>query len=102
MLAGLRNIRTFESLAVRDYRLLWLGQVSTSLGQWMDQVTRAWLIYILTGSAFQLGLTTAVRGLPILLFGMVAGRWRTDLAVSSNSSSRSSRTRHSTSSSPAW
>ncbi len=73
MLAGLRNIRTFESLAVRDYRLLWLGQVSTSLGQWMDQVTRAWLIYILTGSAFQLGLTTALRGLPILLFGMVAG-----------------------------
>ncbi len=65
--------RTFDSLTIRDYRLLWLGQISTSMGQWMDQVTRGWLIYQITGSATQLGLATAMRGLPLLFFGVLAG-----------------------------
>ena len=69
----IRNIRTFESLGLRDYRLLWAGQLSTSMGLWMDQVTRSWLIYSLTGSSLQLGFVSAVRGLPLLIFGVVAG-----------------------------
>ena len=64
---------TFASLRLRDYRLLCLGQFSTSMGQWMDEVTRGWLIYQLTGSALQLGLATALRGLPLLCFGVLAG-----------------------------
>ena len=67
------SIGTFDSLRLRDYRLLWLGQVSTSMGQWMDQTTRAWLIFEITGSPFQLGAVTAARGLPLLLFGILAG-----------------------------
>jgi len=43
------------------------------MGQWMDQFTRAWLIYEITGSPFQLGAVTAARGLPLLLFGILAG-----------------------------
>jgi MFS transporter, DHA1 family, staphyloferrin A biosynthesis exporter len=58
---------------LRDYRLLWLGQLSTSMGQWMDQVSRTWLIYLITGSPLQLGLVSAVRGVPLILFGTVAG-----------------------------
>jgi MFS transporter, DHA1 family, staphyloferrin A biosynthesis exporter len=65
--------RTFESLSMRDYRLLWLGQLTTTMGQWMDQTARSWLIYTLTGSALQLGFVSAVRGAPLLLFGVVAG-----------------------------
>ena len=64
---------TFISLRLRDYRLLCLGQLSTSMGQWMDQVTRSWLMYQITGSALQLGLATALRGLPLLFFGILAG-----------------------------
>ena len=63
----------FASLRIRDYRLLWLGQMSTSLGMWMDQVTRGWLIYQITGSALHLGLANAMRGLPLLFFGIIAG-----------------------------
>ncbi|MBI2854864.1 MAG: MFS transporter [Chloroflexi bacterium] len=66
-------MHTFESLRLRDFRFLWLGQLATNMGQWMDQVTRAWLIYTLTGSALQLGLVTAARGAPMLIFGAVAG-----------------------------
>ena len=40
-MARLGRLRTIESLYIRDYRLLWLGQVSTSMGQWMDQVDSA-------------------------------------------------------------
>jgi len=67
------RIRTFESLGLRDYRLLWLGQLSTTMGQWMDQTARSWLIYSITGSALQLGLMSAVRGIPLLVFGVAAG-----------------------------
>jgi MFS family permease len=69
----LQNIRTFESLGLRDYRLLWLGQLSTSMAQWMDQTARSWLIYSLTRSPLQLGLVSAVRGVPLLVFGVFAG-----------------------------
>lgn len=39
----------------------------------MDQVARGWLMYQLTSSPFDLGLSSAVRALPLLLFSMVAG-----------------------------
>ncbi len=68
-----RNLHTFESLSIRDYRLVWLAQVSTSMGLWMDQVARAWLIYTLTGSPLMLGLVSAARGIPLLVFGAIAG-----------------------------
>ena len=68
-----KRIRTFESLALRDYRLLWFGQLSTSMGQWMGQTARSWLIYQMTGSPLQLGLVSATRGIPMLIFGVVAG-----------------------------
>lgn len=70
---SLRDVRTFESLALRDYRLLWLGQVGTSMGQWMDHVSRTWLVYDLTHSPLQLGMVSAARGIPMLLFGVIAG-----------------------------
>ena len=72
-MAIFNRFRTFESLALRDYRLLWLGQISTSMGQWMDQTARSWLIYQMTGSPLQLGLVSATRGIPLLAFGVVAG-----------------------------
>jgi MFS family permease len=69
----LSRIHTFDSLSIRDYRLLWLGQLDTSLGQWMDNISRGYLIYHITSSPLQLGLVAAVRGIPLLLFGIVAG-----------------------------
>ena len=70
---NIRRFHTFDSLALRDYRLLWMGQLSTSLGQWMDQTSRSWLIYQLTDSPLQLGLVSAIRGAPLLFFGVIAG-----------------------------
>ncbi|MBI2934380.1 MAG: MFS transporter, partial [Chloroflexi bacterium] len=70
---ALRTIRTFESLGIQGFRYLWLGQVSTGMGQWMDQVSRTWLIYSMTHSPMQLGLVSAARGVPMLFLGVIAG-----------------------------
>jgi MFS family permease len=39
----------------------------------MDNITRSYLIYHITGSPLQLGLVSAARGVPLFLFGIVAG-----------------------------
>ncbi|MGE5220449.1 MAG: MFS transporter [Chloroflexota bacterium] len=65
--------RAFEALRHREYRLLWYGQVFASMGTWMDQVTRGWLIYELTDSALQLGLVRGIQALPFLLLSPIAG-----------------------------
>jgi MFS family permease len=62
-----------RSLSVRNYRLYFLGQVVSVAGNWMQQVAIAWLVLRLTGSAFALGLTTALQTLPFLLIGIWGG-----------------------------
>jgi len=83
----LSRIHTFDSLSIRDYRLLWLGQLDTSLGQWMDSITRGYLIYHITSSPLQLGLAAAMRGIPLFLFGIVAGALADRSNLKHNSSS---------------
>ena len=72
-LAALLRFRTFEALRHRQYRLIWYGQIFASMGTWMDQVTRGWLIYELTDSALQLGLVRGIQAIPFLLLSPVAG-----------------------------
>jgi MFS family permease len=69
----LLDLKIFEALRYRDYRLLWWGHVYSSMATWMDQVTRGWLIYELTSSSFQLGMVRGVQALPILLLSPIAG-----------------------------
>ena len=72
-LERLVRLRAFEALRHREYRLLWYGQVFSSMGTWMDQVTRGWLIYELTDSALQLGLVRGIQAIPFLLLSPIAG-----------------------------
>ncbi len=69
----LLRFRAFEALYHREYRLIWYGQIFASMGTWMDQVTRGWLIYELTDSALQLGLVRGVQAIPFLLLSPLAG-----------------------------
>src|SRR5919106_6332763 len=72
-LAALLRFRTFEALRHRQYRLIWYGQIFASMGTWMDQVTRGWLIYELTDSALQLGLVRGIQAVPFLFLSPIAG-----------------------------
>ena len=67
------HLRAFEALRHREYRLIWYGQLFSSMGTWMDEVTRGWLIYQLTDSAVQLGLVRGVQAIPFLLLSPLAG-----------------------------
>ena len=67
------GIRTFQALAYRNYRYLWLGQISHAFSLWMEQIARPILVLELTGSAFHLGLILAARMLPQVFLGIWAG-----------------------------
>jgi MFS family permease len=65
--------RSFDSLAVPNYRRYFAGQVVSLSGNWMQMVAEIWLILELTDSGVAVGLTTALQFLPILLFGAWGG-----------------------------
>lgn len=67
--------RLAAALTYRDFRLLWLGALTSSIGTWMQKVAQAWLIVTLTDtrSAFFLGLDAFLGELPILLLTLVGG-----------------------------
>jgi len=67
--------RVAAALAYRDFRLLWFGALTSSIGTWMQKVAQAWLIVTLAGtaSAFFLGLDSFLGEVPILLFTLIGG-----------------------------
>jgi MFS family permease len=65
--------RTFASLAVRNYRLFFIGQGISQCGSWMQSIAQGLLVLELTGSGTALGLVIALQNVPILLFGPWGG-----------------------------
>ena len=63
----------FSALRIRNYRYFFLGQVVSNSGTWIQRVAQDWLVLSLTGSAFAVGITTAMQFLPMLLFGLYGG-----------------------------
>lgn len=64
---------SFAALHHRDFRLLWLGQIVSVTGSQMQSVAIHWHVYILTKSAFALGMVGFFRGLPIILCSLAGG-----------------------------
>ena len=62
-----------SSFRHRNYRLFFFGQLVSVIGTWMQTVAQSFLVLDLTHSGTQLGLTTAARFLPILIFGQAGG-----------------------------
>jgi MFS family permease len=66
-------VRIVSSLRQRNYRLYFFGQLVSVMGTWMQTVAQSFLVLGLTHSGTILGLTTAARFVPILLFGPAGG-----------------------------
>lgn len=64
---------TFRSLRVRNFRLFFIGQLTSQAGTWMQSVALIWVVLRLTDSGLALGLATAAQFLPVLLFGAWGG-----------------------------
>jgi predicted MFS family arabinose efflux permease len=62
-----------SALTYRDFRVLWIGAFTSSVGTWMQKVAQSWLVLTLTNSPFYLGLDAFLGELPILLFTLLGG-----------------------------
>jgi MFS family permease len=65
--------KVFKAFQYRDFRLMWIGACTSSIGTWMQIVAQGWLIYRLSHSSFLLGLDQFLGGLPIFLFTLIGG-----------------------------
>lgn len=69
----------FRSLRGRNYRMFWVGQMTSTMGMWAGEVALSWLVLELTNSPAMLGLSVTIRFLPSLLLspfgGVLADRW---------------------------
>ena len=65
--------KVFKAFKYRDFRLMWFGACTSSIGTWMQIVAQGWLIYRLSHSAFLLALDQFLGGIPIFLFSLIGG-----------------------------
>jgi predicted MFS family arabinose efflux permease len=65
--------RIFKGFAYRDFRIMWFGACTSSIGTLMQTFAQAWLVLQLSGSSFLLGLDSFLGSIPIVLFSLVGG-----------------------------
>ena len=69
----MRQFSLWQPLAVRDFRLLWLGQSVSLFGDQFYLIALPWLTLRLTGSAFALGTVLMIAGGTRALFQLLGG-----------------------------
>jgi predicted MFS family arabinose efflux permease len=65
--------RVFKAFSYPDFRLMWIGACTSSIGTWMQIVAQGWLIYRLSHSAFLLALDQFLGGIPIFMLSLIGG-----------------------------
>jgi MFS family permease len=72
--AGAQSVGYAELLRQnRDFRLVWLGQVVSQLGDWFNTIALFTLVLDLTGSGRAVGLVLVARFLPSVILGPLSG-----------------------------
>lgn len=66
---------SLRALRYRNYRLFFVGQSLSIIGNWVQQIAMAWMVYRLTGSAWLLGVTGFSGQIAILVFAPFGGLW---------------------------
>jgi MFS family permease len=64
---------TFRSLSIRNFRLFFIGQGISQVGNWLTLVAQSLLVLSITRSGVALGLLAACQFGPVLLLGAWAG-----------------------------
>ena len=73
-LPGMAMHDTFEAFKYRDYRLLWIGNLCTTIAVWIQTTTMSWVAYALTGSGSTPRIwSMCMRTIPTLLVTPIAG-----------------------------
>jgi predicted MFS family arabinose efflux permease len=65
--------RVFKAFQYRDFRLMFVGSCTSSIGTWMQIVAQGWLIWQMTHSETLLAVDQFLGTIPIFLFSLVGG-----------------------------
>lgn len=65
--------RVFKAFQYRDFRVMWAGACTSSIGTWMQKLAQSWLVLEISGSPFLLGLDAFLGEIPIFLFSLLGG-----------------------------
>lgn len=65
--------RVFKAFQYRNFRLMWLGACTSSIGTWMQKAAQAWLVLQISNSPFLLGLDAFLGELPVVALALVGG-----------------------------
>lgn len=69
-----KGLQTFRALRYRNYRLLWVSLIVSSVGTWMQIVAQSLLVLKIThGSAFALGVVSLAQAASFFLFALIGG-----------------------------
>jgi len=66
------GLKFFRPLAIRNFRLLWIGSALSMLGGQLTMIAFPWLVLRLTGDSFAMGAVLAASGVPralLMIFG---------------------------------
>lgn len=65
--------RVFRAFHYHDFRLMWIGACTSTIGTWMQILAQSWLVYKLSNSSVYLGLDAFFGQIPIFLFSLFGG-----------------------------
>src|SRR5579875_3759493 len=66
------RLQTFQALQYRDFRLLWIGLIVSSVGTWMQIIAQSLLVLKIThGSALALGIVSLAQATSFFLFSLL-------------------------------
>ena len=65
--------RVFKGFQYRDFRLMWMGACTSSIGTFMQSLAQSWLVLSMSGSPFWLGMDAFLGSIPIPLFSLFGG-----------------------------
>ena len=65
--------RLFKAFEYPDFRLMWLGACTSTIGTWMQILAQSWLVYSLSKSPVYLGLDAFFGQIPIFLLSLFGG-----------------------------
>ncbi|GCF07676.1 MFS transporter [Dictyobacter arantiisoli] len=67
------RFQTFKALQNRDYRLLWISLIVSSVGTWMQIIAQSLLVLRLTRSPLSLGAVSLAQASSFFLFALIGG-----------------------------
>lgn len=65
--------RVFSAFRHRDFRYMWIGACTSTIGTFVQQFAQSWLVFDLTKDPFYLGLDLFLGQLPIMMFSLFGG-----------------------------